>query len=280
MKLLWQIGKADNDTAEFALGRGGYKEFGRDGFFIVGRSDPKRDWPYAHPGPADFWAGGRAHTFTVFFGLRKAGGRGRLVVDLVDTHGLRPPTLRIEVNGRAFEHRVPRGASDASILGKPSVGREHRFSIALPDGVLKEGLNEIAITNVGLSWVLYDWLGLEIDGSAELAAPEGALLRSARLVPWLSRKDGKLSQPLEVTLFCLGPSKGLTLHATGMAARKLDLAPGVSSIELRLPRAEAARAVTVELRRAGKTLAKRRFVQKPAAERRPVDYVDCLLGTS
>ena len=64
MKLLWEIGKADNDSAEFALGRGGFREFDRDGLFTIGRSDPKQDWPYTHPGPSDAWAGAQAHTFT------------------------------------------------------------------------------------------------------------------------------------------------------------------------------------------------------------------------
>ena len=37
------------------------------------------------------------------------------------------------------------------------------------------------------------------------------MIASARLVPWLSRAGGKLSQPLEVKLRCIGPAGGLTL---------------------------------------------------------------------
>ena len=279
-KILWQIGKADNDTAEFALGRDGFKGFAADGLFIVGRSNAKRDWPYAHPGPADTWAGGRAHTFTIYFGLRKAGGAGRLVVDLVDTHGLRPPTLRIEVNGRPFLHKTPPGGKDWSIFGTLAAGKEHRFSVALPAGVLREGLNEITITNVGLSWMLYDWLGLEVGGGAELAPAAGAMLKSARLIPWLTRMGGKLSQPLEVEFLAIGAGEGLSLRATGAAPVKLAGKAGLSSVELRLEPVKAPTPVTVELCRGDKVLASRRCVQKPAVERQPVDYVDCLLGTS
>ena len=280
MKRLWQIGRADNDTAELALGRDGYSRFARDGLFVVGRSDPKRDWPYCHPGPADAWAGGRAHTFTIYFGLRKAAGRARLVIDLADTHGIRPPVLRIAVNGKAVEHRVPPGGSDKSILGDPSAGKEHRFAVDVRPGRLKVGLNEITITNAHLSWVLYDSLALEADEALQSAPAEGAMIRSARLVPWLSRKDGTLSQPVQVTLLCVGKGEGLTLHATGLAPRKLDLPPGASDVELRLPPVERPTPVTVGLRRGGKTLETRRLVRAPAVERRPVDYVDCLLGTS
>jgi len=63
-QLLWQIGKPDHANAEFALAPGGYAQFKNDAFFIVGQSDPKHDWPYVQPGPADTWAGSRPHTFT------------------------------------------------------------------------------------------------------------------------------------------------------------------------------------------------------------------------
>ena len=49
--LLWQIGKPDNDNREFALAPNRYNEFRDDGFFVVGKSEPQRDWPYVHPGP-------------------------------------------------------------------------------------------------------------------------------------------------------------------------------------------------------------------------------------
>lgn len=62
-KVLWQIGKADNSDAEFALALSGYssfleKDFGwEDGFYLIGSSDPKTDWPYTLPGPEDEWGG-------------------------------------------------------------------------------------------------------------------------------------------------------------------------------------------------------------------------------
>ena len=279
-KFLWQIGKADNDTAEFALGRGGYRGFGRDGFFVVGRSSPKRDWPYCHPGPSDAWAGSCPHTFTILFGLRGRPGKAKLSVDLVDTHYARPPTLRVAVNGRAFDHKCPPGASDASITGNPSAGREHRFALSLPAGTLRTGVNEIKITNTDLSWILYDWLALAVEGPVELVPATGVLLRSVRLEPWLSRKEGRLSQRLEVRLFYIGGLKDLSLSATGAKPLPLDLSPGEAVVTLRLPPADAPRPVVVELRSGGKVVASERLVQRPTREREPVDYVDPMLGTA
>ena len=70
-KVLWQIGEADNDTREFALAPKEFSRIEKGGFFVVGQSDPKRDWPYAHPGPVDSWAPARAHTFAIYCGLKE-----------------------------------------------------------------------------------------------------------------------------------------------------------------------------------------------------------------
>ena len=60
---LWQIGKADGDTSEFALAPKDALQFSsafkQGPVFGVGISDPKTDWPYVHPGPMDAWAGNR-----------------------------------------------------------------------------------------------------------------------------------------------------------------------------------------------------------------------------
>ena len=279
MKLAWQIGKADNDTAEFALGRDGYPNYSRDGLFIVGKSDPAKDWPYTHPGPADTWAGGRARTFTILFGLKGEVGAGRLVVDLADTHGIRPPSLRITVNGKSFEHTTPKGGTDASITGTPAAGKEHVFAIALPAGVLRAGLNEITITNYRLSWLLYDWLGLEVAGEVETAPAEGALLRSARMDRWLSRSGGRLAHACQVTFVCIGGLKDLALKADG-ATKTLSPKPGVATVELRLPPVKAAAERSIALVSAGKTLDTLSVTQRPTRERELADYVDPILGTT
>lgn len=280
--LLWQIGRANNDTSEYLLGPRGYAKFDRDGFFMIGRSNPAQDWPYTHPGPVDSWAGSKRHTFTILFVINRTirSGNCRLIFDLVDTHSSNPPKLRIEVNNHSFEHQPPRGGSDASILGDPKAGREHKFSIDIPAKVLKSGVNEISITTVSGSWILYDWLGLEVPPSIKLGQPRGVLLRGFRVDPWLSRKEGKLSQELQVILLYMGGMEDLTLRASGVEPMKLDLKPGVSTVELRLPPAKAPTVRTVALTSGDKTLDTLKVLQKPARERELLDYVDPMLGTS
>lgn len=280
-ELLWQIGKADDDTADLALGRNGYARFERDGFFIVGHSDPRVDWPYTHPGPDDFWAGGQPHTFTILFGLAAApSADASLVVDLVDTHNRAPPELRFDINGTVSTHRTPKGGADDSIMGDPKSGREHRFTMTVPPKALKAGVNEITITNAAGSWILYDWLGLEAPSGAELKMSPATQLRSVRVDPWLSRQDGKLSQRLVVELLHLGDPAAAVLRASGAAPVELALKCGRRRVELRLPGVDAATAQTIALERGGVVLGSKVVMRGPATVRQPADYVDPLLGTS
>ncbi|HEV3137182.1 MAG TPA: GH92 family glycosyl hydrolase, partial [Pirellulales bacterium] len=175
-KPVWQIGSPDDSYAEFALvnSRNADWEYpwdwSRDVLFAVGNNDAKRDWPFIHPGPQDNWAGQKQHKFAVQFGLTSVATSGdcQLEVRLIDTHSQAPPQLRIAVNGKTFEQSLPRGGGDESAIDHPEQGKRHRFAIAFPVSDLQAGNNEISITTLSGSWMLYD--------SLALTAPEGTLL--------------------------------------------------------------------------------------------------------
>jgi len=280
--LLWQIGTPDNDTAEFALAPNGYTKYERDGLFLVGQSTPKQNWPYTHPGPDDMWANGRQHTFTILFGLDATlkEGQARLVIDLVDTHAVNPPRLRIEVNGRVFEEELPKGGGDASIFGDPKRGREHRFTVALPPGVLRAGLNQIKITTLSGGWMLYDWLGMELPwaSSVQLAAATG--ISAVRVDPWITTEGGKGFQRVDVELVHTGPPAEVTIEATGLKPKTLTARPGVGRLELRLPPVAEQTPLVVKIKREGRALDSRQVTRGPARQRELVDWVDPLLGTA
>jgi len=175
---LWQIGVPDGDDREFALAPGGYADYQADGFFIVGQSNPKQDWPYVHPGTTDPWAGSDVHPFIIAFGLdTPPTAGGKLVVALVDTHSTHPPRLVLKVNGTPFSHEVPAGAGDDSVFGHPEKGKPYRFEIAVAANLLKAGVNTIEITAEDGSWVLYDCLALYAPGARLGKVPEGAVKR-------------------------------------------------------------------------------------------------------
>ena len=105
----------------------GFRQFKSDGFFVVGESSPARDWPYVQPGPTDAWAGSRAHTFTILFGVKPLPPAGTDTASSGSTCSTRTaicrPSLRIEVNGRPFERQMPAGMADASVQGEPDLGQ-------------------------------------------------------------------------------------------------------------------------------------------------------------
>ncbi|MBI5819993.1 MAG: hypothetical protein HZA88_13495 [Verrucomicrobia bacterium] len=225
---LWQIGKADGSNAEFALAPQNYDKFTDDGFFVVGHSDARKDWPYVHPGPSDGWAGGGAHTFTIVFGIAKpvASGTCRLRLDLLDTHYKSPPRLRIEVNETRFEHALPKGRQDGSIAGHPEKGQPYRAEVEFPATLLKAGRNDIAIVNDNGSWCLYDAVSLEAPAPLKLAP----IANAAALVAKAHRPPARVEQVVVVfkTHFDIGytdmASNVVHRYRTSMIDQALDVA--------------------------------------------------------
>jgi len=263
---LWEIGKADRSNAEFALAPGGYAQFQNDGFFVVGSSDPKRDWPYVHPGPVDSWAGSRPHTFIVLFGLKAlpAAGDCRLEFRLIDAQGISPPTVRVEVNGPAFTHALPVGAGDASVHGQPDKGREHRFTLPFPSSLLKAGDNEVRITTLKGSWMLYDGLAMTAPAGAELGPIQSrTLLDEVRPIRALQERDGKAFQPILVTLRHFGADTDAVVRLQNGPAATLRLKSGSQETELmaQAVETETKRQISVEVN--GKTVASREVTLKP-----------------
>jgi len=270
-KLLWQIGKADNHTAEFALGPDRSNQysgtFPQDVLFVAGQSDPKQDWPYIQPGPADAWAGSKSHTFTIMFGLKTAPttGKGKFVLDFVDTHSSRPPKMQIKINDASFIHDLPRGAGDASAHGQPNKGREHRLVIDFPARALKVGTNEITITSLAGSWVLYDQVAL----TTPVGVRTGLLKSVNKLLdvhsqPFLvERKDGKLYQPVLASVMHIGRPVEATVVVNSSELVRQSLKPGFKVIEGFAAAVNKPTSVEVDVKVAGKSIGKQSLTIKP-----------------
>lgn len=256
--MLWQIGRADKASAEFALAPDGWRQFREDGLFIVGESDAKRDWPYVHPGPGDSWAGSTKHRFAIFFGLKSvpSAGECRFRIRMVDTHSRAAPRLRIQVNGRAFDQALPPGGGDASINGRTDQARAHAFIVTFPSELLRRGDNSIQITTLSGSWLLYDSLGLETPGGAELSPfSSGTAIDTLQPVPALQARKGGLVQPVRVSLRHFGPEADGTVRIDGGDAVPVHYRRGVQTVELLVPAVERPTQRTVTVEAGGRTLA-------------------------
>jgi len=254
-RILWELGRADNDTSEFALGPSGYESFEEDAFYVVGLSQLDRDWPYVHPGPSDGWAGERIHEFVLCFGVAEKPQTGscRLCFDLVDTHRQSPPHLEIALNDRSFRSVLPPGGTDDSVFGDPAQGKEHRFGVTFSVEDLKVGDNLIRIRNRVGSWLLYDWLGFQ--------APEGVVLQ--KLHPprlWLGPvstppvlfhgREG-LEQCLRLEIRYLGEPTEATFTVKGQEPVVRSLKQGLRTIDLPVTPLKKKRRLEVQVESSG-----------------------------
>ncbi|HIE53463.1 MAG TPA: hypothetical protein EYP85_17055 [Armatimonadetes bacterium] len=197
-KRLWAIGAADDDYREFAIAGnyGAYpRAFPRDVTFVVGQSDPQKDWPYIHPAPLDVWAGRRVHPFKIVFTLdQPLEGDCRLLVDFVNVHPT-APTFTVDINGEKAQFMLPSGVDNAAPKPKDEV-KPYLLMVPFSASLLHVGENTITLAVEEASWVIYDAVWLEVG----LKPPTKADIRAFEVQPTILflEEEGELKQVLEV----------------------------------------------------------------------------------
>ena len=247
---LWEIGKPDHDTAKFALGPANYKAYHQPGLFVVGHSDPKKDWPYVQPGIIDGgWAPGGPQTFEILFAVAAAPQANcTLELYFADTHSIDPPKLRVEVNQLAREYQTPHGAGDASVFGEPSRGRPYVVRMDVPAGTLKAGTNRVAITTLTGSWVLWDAVRFVAPEGTQLAVIEDFVAPVAvGPADRLLRHEGKAVQPVAVRIFRSGPPADEQLRIGDQPPQTVHLRSGLQDVECFVPPVEKCETLPVVL---------------------------------
>jgi hypothetical protein len=178
---LFQIGLPDGYGLEFGLTketwRGYAKRYPDPIVFTVGK-DSLHAWPYIHPSHDDLWAGGKSHTFTLRFILDEV-PEPALHLIIGQSEAFKPSLLTVTVNGKELaSRRVPGGSGSGS--GDPSEwGKPAAMVFALPQGALRVGENDIALTLAKGSWIIYDYiyLGTNPEPAKISTGTEGLLAR-------------------------------------------------------------------------------------------------------
>ena len=204
-RTIWSIGKVDHNYQEFALvGRHSdyVKTFPNDVTFTVGKSDPKKDWSWIHPGPSDEWAGRREHPFVILFDMPdEPSDRYVLRIDLLDAHPTALPRLRVNVNDTAAEFALKRGHGDAALID-PARAKPQTLSIPLHASLLRRGENKITLRAKEGSWVLYDAVALQ-----QTVAGETPIEVEARPTVFFVKRDGRLMQLVHIRVMGLTPKE-------------------------------------------------------------------------
>jgi hypothetical protein len=269
-KTLWQIGAKDASASELALGPNGYSQFSDDPVFIVGVSDAKKDWPYVQPGPNDAWANARRHDFSICFALKqKPAAKYTLTVSLIDAQYQSPPLIGIQVNGKQIATKQPpKGTSDAALNGDPAQGKASEFSIDIPADDLKAGANEITLTTLNGSWMVYDCVTFTGPQNAEIAPlADFALIRNIESIPALVNQEGKLFQYVEANVLDYGVRYGsqgtAELKIPGRSPVMLPVTGGRQNLTFAVPELDKEAVATLEIKTGDRVLASREVAVKP-----------------
>ena len=232
--VVWQIGAFDNNYAELAIpgNYGAYlAQFPKDVDFTIGKDDPAKSWPFIHPGPDDVWARpkahrAKAHQFKVHFDLpEQPKGVFTLTIDMVSTHPAGPPTYSVTINGKGGQLDLPNGSEAA--LTDPSQGKEFVLRVPLPASSLKQGRNDLVLTNTRGSWLIYD--GLSLTNDPDRAFPE-VTVTSATIRPTTRfvRSGGKLRQIVDLSAqFSQGMAGAYAVVAAGGSMQRVALNSGL-----------------------------------------------------
>ncbi|MFC3199156.1 GH92 family glycosyl hydrolase [Parapedobacter deserti] len=292
-QVIWQIGTPDGSAKEFALAEGDYEKFldhdfgWEDRFFIVGKSNPKQDFPYVLPGPDDAWggtshtAGIRTHVLNVLFRMKSTPQQGewKLIVDVLDTHEEHPPYFKVTVNGQSWRFELPTGASSASLRGDYRKSLKHTIEIPLEAGLIKNGGNEINLTILEGSWLIFDDIRLEGPQHAELDEEiGGAYLRRVAVADY--HLPTPEVQPLLVDVEHLEGAPNIRVEVDGATILEQILEQGRYVFEAPMPTVAAEQKSSYKVVIGGKTVDEGVIIRSPQNVVNAADYIDTRMGTA
>jgi len=245
-KTIWEIGKSDNSSAEFALAPSDYKQFlehdfgWEDKFYAIGFSKPKTDFPYVLPGAMDSWGGTaglsgiRPHVLNLLFSIHELPSEAewKLVVEILDCSSKLPPLLKVTVNGKSWKFQLDKGTDDEVLNGKIGNVKKQIIVVPIDDKLIKKGGNEIQITSIDGSWLVFDQIRLEGPHNAGIVYSEKVFLRNVEAANYEISENGKQYQPLLVDVQHLSGTSNLSVELDGQEVFRQIVEAGRSIYEV------------------------------------------------
>ena len=307
-KVIWQIGERDGRPDGFALAPDGYKafienDFGyEDTYFLVGKSSPEKDFPYVLPGPADTWggtwstAGWRTHCVTVLFGLEgqpKADGDYLLNIHLADFAEKFSPLVKISLNdidtkvqvlkeGRSLDRQRKPSLNEPvtdtlGITGNLASATPYTIAVPLKGKDLRKGPNQLVISVLEGSWILFDQVELLGPSRLKVSRPKGVYLREVAAAPYQLGDD---VQPLLVDLEHLSGSPEVVVRLGRKTILKKTVEQGRYCLEAPMPAVTTPCKTGYRIYCDGRKIASGKVSRGPQPLRTPAGYVDTRIGTA
>lgn len=291
--VVWQIGKKDASAKEFALSGGGYEKFldhdfgWEDRFYLVGKSTAENDFPYVLPGPDDAWggtsrtAGIRTHVLNILFNMKSAPQQDgwKLIVDVLDSHKDQPPYFKVTVNGQSWRFKLPKGGGGESLAGDYGKSINYALEIPLDAGLISNGGNEINLTSLEGSWLIFDDIRLEGPRNAALDDEIGkAYLRRVEVADYQLREPQ--AQPLLVDVEHLEGSPRIQVEVDGETILEQILERDRYVLEAPMPAVLSQQRSNYKISMDGKTVDEGQIIRSPQRDINFADYIDTRMGTA
>ncbi|APY11580.1 hypothetical protein BWZ22_10155 [Seonamhaeicola sp. S2-3] len=290
---VWQIGKADNNSSEFALANSEYTKFleydfgWEDRFYLIGFSNERKDFPFVLPGVTDYWggtsvlAGIRPHEINILFGINEKpkNSSWRLVVDILDCNPEKPPLFKVSVNGESWKFKLENGQNAEALKGENSGTKEQILSIPISEEFIKNGGNRIQLTTLEGSWLVFDQVRLEGPENIELIKPEKAFLRDVSTADYELKVNGKEIQPLLLDVQHLSKSPLLQVKVDNKIIFEETVEHGRSIYEAPMPAVNTIKTSSYTVLLDGKIIEEGNMKRGSQKLNALSDYVDTKIGT-
>ncbi|PCI36096.1 MAG: hypothetical protein COB60_00795 [Flavobacteriaceae bacterium] len=297
-KKLWSLGNIDASSAEFALAPNNYKDFLKndfgweDTFYAVGFSKTKTDFPYVLAGAMDSWAGTaglsgiRSHVLNILFSINKPlkfknEGWSTINIHVLDCSSKLPPLVKITLNGTSWTKQLNPGTQgDAALVGELSNVKLQVISLKVPSSLLNNGGNELNITTIDGSWLVFDQIECLTPVEYSLNIPEKAMVKSVKEAAYSIQNNGESFQALLVDVQHLKGISKLTVQLDDHDVFNVKIRQGNYVFEVPMP------VVSTEITSSYKVFIDNKQVAKGQVNRgakpiiSPADYVNTKLGTA
>jgi mono/diheme cytochrome c family protein len=175
--VLFLIGTPDAHAAEFGLTEAGegyaayLQRFAKPVVYTVGQGKASQ-WPYVHPAPLDFWAGGRVHTHTIRFAAAQDERRPLfLVLGLAGGSPSQRSDVVVAVGGKDLPGQTAPSADPRVCFQPRGPGQPQTMIFEIPAGRVVKGENTLSIRLERQSWIIYDYVALRRENRPLPLAP-------------------------------------------------------------------------------------------------------------
>jgi predicted alpha-1,2-mannosidase len=307
--LLWKLGEKNSSASEFALAPSGFRRFVEhdfgyeDKYFLIGHSRESKDFSYVLPGPVDTWggtwstAGWRINQVNILFGVDQTPGKGNyeFVISLLDYAKTFLPKIKVTINDRdttiqltadgfgVFRQQRPRLTEplvdSLSLTGDLSTATPKSISIPIKANQMCKGGNQISITVIEGSWIMFDQVCFTGPEGIKISSPEKAFLRKVMPADYWLELNGNFVQPLLVDVEHILGSPQLTVLLDGESIFTEKVEQGRYIFEAPMPAVSSTKESVYKILLDGQILEEGTIIRSGQPLGTLADYVDTRMGT-